>query len=200
MKMCLFARVAVCGCLVGPVLGGQVWDESIDGDLSNDALLPTHIGFDVGMNIVSGTVGGLRNGPDAGDFEDVFVVDLLPGQQIESLLLLEYTTGGGNEFTTINFIESLAWDGDFSGPDYRGVTYMNEIFVGGWISLIDLLPIEFRPLLGTTYVLTLRDTTPGNVYSLGLIVTPGPGSLASVVVGCVLLTKRRRLLGAAGNS
>jgi len=79
----------------GQAQADVIWDEVVDGDLSNIAGQPTIIERLSIDDQVIGTVGG----DDLGEFRDVFTFDVPFGFGLEAILLNDYIAAGGNSTT-----------------------------------------------------------------------------------------------------
>jgi PEP-CTERM motif len=176
-----------------------VWAENINGDLSSDPAAPTPITFQLGSNIINGTV---FTGTDTRDY---ITFTIGAGFQLTSLRLLVYddlgtgTPNDGNTgFHAINlgatsFIPSVLTADQFLGGDHLNPP------VG-----VDLLPtLASAPLAGTgftvplgpgTYSYLVQQTGPQVTgYSLEFDVVPEPSSVVLAMVGIGALVRRQRL-------
>ena len=86
------ALVALSCMVFSSVQGAVVYDESIDGDLSNFGLNPTVVHLGRGSNQVLGTTGFRSTGVD----RDYFSIVVPPGAVLKSLTVLPGTTEGGD--------------------------------------------------------------------------------------------------------
>jgi hypothetical protein len=183
--------------LPGPARAAIVWSESTNGDLSSNPGAPTALVFQLGSNIINGTV---FTGTDTRDY---ITFTLAPGQNLVSLRLLVYddlgtgTPNDGNTgFHAINlgatsFIPDATTIGNFLGGNHLTPP------VG-----VDLLPVlAAAPLGGTgftvplgsgTYSYLVQQTGPQQTgYSIEFNVTPEPSSLILVLAGVGALASRR---------
>jgi PEP-CTERM motif len=190
--------IAVLLVLSVPGRAAIVWAESINGDLSSDPAAPTHITFQLGSNIINGSV---FTGTDTRDY---ITFTIGAGFQLASLRLLVYddlgtgTPNDGNTgFHAINlgatsFIPSVTTADQFLGGDHLNPP------VG-----VDLLPtLAAAPLAGTgftvplgpgTYSYLVQQTGPQLTgYSLEFNVVPEPSSAVLSLVGFGLLARRQR--------
>lgn len=83
-----FAALLAAG-LLSAAQANTVWNEAVDGDLSNQGLQPTAVTFASGSNVVLGTTG--RDGNGVVD-RDYFTFTLAPGWQLDALVLLPGST------------------------------------------------------------------------------------------------------------
>ena len=162
-----------------------IWDESIDGDLSNFETSPTQITVVVGENDILGIIGGTSD-PNFGDGFDVFSFAIGANQTMNSLIVNQYITAGGNTSTGINI---FAADGTFLGS--RAMTTAD---IGQ-----DLLALSGAgPLTEGSYYISMREfTAPGQQYSFTANVSTSaiPEHRFSFIVSfalCSLLSIRKR--------
>jgi hypothetical protein len=183
--------------LPSPAHAAIVWSENINGDLSSNPAATTAIVFQLGSNIINGSV---FTGTDTRDY---ITFTLTPGQDLVSLRLLVYddlgtgTPNDGNTgFHAINlgatsFIPDFSTIGNFLGGNHLAPP------VG-----VDLLPeLASAPLGGTgftvplgpgTYSYLVQQTGPQQSgYSIEFNVTPEPSSLILVLAGISAIGSRR---------
>ncbi len=129
-----------------------VWDEGIQGDLSNFESAPTDVLLVVGENEFIGTVGGTSN-PNNGDGFDSFLFVVNALESVDSIIIDDYQVFGGNLSTGFNIFQS---DGT-----YLGGLAMNTSHIGQ-----DVLSLTgIGPLGPGGYYISLREfTAPGQVY------------------------------------
>ena len=84
------AILALAAGMIRCAYGAVVYDESINGDLSNSGLSPTVVSMALGSNQVWGTV-GTANGVDL----DYFTFTIQAGLQLSSITVLPGTQSGG---------------------------------------------------------------------------------------------------------
>ncbi len=140
----LFIAVALTG-FASAASGAIVWDESVDGDLSDDPLAPTGIMFAVGVNGVIGTDG------DA-DTRDYITFTIEEGYQLDAILLQGYVdvaTGGDGDrgYIAINDGDSSAIPDGGNSDSFLGGSHLDPLASG-----TDLLAIlAAAPLAGTGF-------------------------------------------------
>ncbi len=78
------AAAALCCATVGAQASTVVWDESVNGDLSNDGLSPTALTFGAGSNAVLGTTGTPGSGSSGID-RDYFSFTVQTGFSVTSI-------------------------------------------------------------------------------------------------------------------
>lgn len=184
------------------------WDETINGDLSDDGNAPTLIGtLDAGVNLFSGTMGALGGGPtmDA----DVWNFTIAAGYYLTGINLVDYSAQSGS-LTNESFM-AIANGGtiDFNDPlghlsntlwgygeDGFGNTYVDLL------SLLDAGPmfagIGFDgPLPSGNYTFWIQEGSDQINYGIEFVTAPvpvpEPGSLFLLgVAGMWSLRRRRR--------
>ncbi len=183
------------GLAAGPASAISI-DESTFGDLSDDPANPTPLDFEVGDNIITGSV---TSGPGA-DTQDFLTFTIEPGEALTALLLLQYEdldVGGpaNRGFHGINA-------GAASFPPGTG-TYLGSNHLDFEPPGTDLLPVlATMPISGTgftvplgpgTYSYVIQQTGPQlNGYSVNFVVTPEPTTGLLLLSGLGLLAVRRR--------
>ncbi len=142
-RLLFFAATLIGFCSAAS--GAIVWDESMDGDLSDDPLAPTGIMFAVGVNGVIGTDG------DA-DTRDYITFTIEDGYQLDAILLQEYldvATGGDGDrgYIAINSGDTSAIPDGGNSDSFLGGSHMDPLAAG-----TDLLAIlAAAPLAGTGF-------------------------------------------------
>lgn len=76
-KMKFLAALTLAWMFAGSATAGTVWNEAVNGDLSNDPLAPTVLNFSSGQNFISGEAGGAVSGvpPFDQDFFNFLLLD-----------------------------------------------------------------------------------------------------------------------------
>ncbi len=116
-------------CLLVPALAfagtAVIWDEAIDGDLSNDFMMPTTVTPAADMNTVQGTIGGpapvpppeFRGDPATGtlsegfdDGIDAYEFTILPGATLDQVLVTNYAPTPGNTSSGWNLYANMCED------------------------------------------------------------------------------------------
>lgn len=159
-----------------------VYDEAIDGELSNLGFAPTYIQFGEGSNDVIFVT------DQDGDDRDFFTFTIEAGYQLSGLVINDFSTDSpfNLAFMSINPGSVLPFDPD--APDTEqllGYTLFDEGDIGS-----DLLPemgeafgtIGFTGPLGPgDYTIWAQETNPAvDSWNLGFVVTqvPAPGAMA----------------------
>jgi hypothetical protein len=182
MKTLTYLLIAICGSA-----HALIYDEAILGDLSGDGLAPTPLVFDVGVNIIRGTMGTAGPQLDA----DIFTITLEPGQFITEILLVEYDHSGVS-FYAISGGQTITMD----SPD----NHLSNALIG---TPGDILPqLAFRsfagglglarPIPAGTYTMWFQETGGLVEYEMAYTVVPEPVSGLLAVTGLALVCARRR--------
>ncbi len=206
--------LALLAALALPLGSAQAltWDETINGDLSDDGNAPTLLGpFASGSNLISGTMGSLGGtGPmDA----DIWNFTVASGYYLTGINLVGYTSASGDysifddthgSFMAIanggsintsdpsNHLSNALWG---YGQDGFGNTYQNLL------ALLDAGP-EFGglgfdgPLPAGNYTFWIQEGSDQIGYSIDFVTAPVPvpepgGVLLLGVAGLWLLRRRR---------
>jgi hypothetical protein len=107
-------------------LAADIWDESIDGDLSNNGGAPTLLDVSAGSNVVNGTVGV----PDTLNY---FTFTIEEGERLESVILLDLEANPSMAFNIFEgptnasgcCLGSTAFQSNAIGKDLLGSRYTN---------------------------------------------------------------------------
>ena len=181
-----------------------VWDESVDGPLSNDRLNPTSLPLAVGSNILSATM-------RSGDREYV-AFSMPPGSQLTRLVLASYAGGDPTSFigvqrgttfteppTGVNVGELLGWT--HFGPSISPIGTNMLPRLGQGAGSIGFTP----PLPADNYTFWIQQTGSGaTTYLLDFSVVPEPASLVLLSLGGLAIAslaaiRRRRRISSQPN-
>jgi len=171
----------------------MMWDESLNGDLSNDGLAPTLLTLSPGSNQILGHTGDGGQGVD----RDYFTFTLAQGQQLSSIVLLNNTL----------ISDQFSFIGIQAGPQ---VTILpngaNAEQLLGWTHYsngdrgFDLLPsMGLSPLSPGTYSAWVQDTGGPATYGFDFNVSSVPLPPAFLLMASSLLGmgifRRRTAMG-----
>jgi hypothetical protein len=191
------SRSLVSFCLpflaLAPLASAQVaWDEGVNGDLSNDPLMPSSVALAVGTSSLFATTGG-------NDREDFLTITVPDGAQLAQLNLVAYASDDTTAFlglqagSTItvdianpNPADLLGWSHFGTGPNNVGTDILDD--VGAGAGAIGFTP----PLPSGTYTLWLQQGGLPTTYQFDFVVVPTPGSLALLGVAGLVGVRRRR--------
>jgi hypothetical protein len=176
------------------------WDEAVNGDLSNNGLVPSFVSVAVGNNVVAGTTGRAVAG-GAVD-RDYFSITIPAGFVLSSVTVLAGTaTLGDGSF--IGLMAGASFTVPPTTSDATGLlgwTLFSANDIGN-----DLLVPMSNPFFGSSgfntplgpgsYSFWVQETSVGSsVYRLALEVTavPEPATALSLLAGLGLLAVARR--------
>lgn len=190
---------AILAILVGgdqPLSADIVWDEAVDGDLSDNPNAPTLVNFSNGLNTVIGTL----SEPD-GDERDYLTFTLGPNQFLTGLILDALDPTGvefGVSFQAINAGNIGFIPGDDPSENFLGFEFVSPFMVGQ-----DMLPDLAVGLFGSTgfsiplgpgnYTYLIQELTPGEFrsYQLTFVVVPEPSTIGLFGLSSLWLFARR---------
>jgi len=192
----VFSVAMVCGlwlCSSHTIQADVVWNEAVDGDLSDDPSAPTPLTFTRGANTI---IGSLFAEP-GDDLRDYITFTINPNQFLTAIILDAYSPAGVS-FHGINS-GSTSFIPDFGTADqFLGLEFLDEGMLG-----TDLMPalaagqwgsIGFTIPLGPgTYSYVIQEITPGETrdYQLTFQVVPEPSSAFFCCVAGVATILRR---------
>jgi len=173
-----FAALAIIALLVcsavRPAWAGTAWDETANGDLSNNGLSPTSVNMAGGDNIVSGLTGNPGTGVD----RDYFTFTVPAGTALTALRLLGNTSvNGAVSFIAIQAgpqvtvtptgggVEQLLGLGHY-GNDQIGTDLLPSIVLGGYTG----------SLRAGVYSIWVQDTGGPASYGFDFVLTSTPGA------------------------
>ena len=108
-----FSSVVFCGVIAFNAQAAIVYDEAVQGDLSNDHLSPTSVSLGAGQNFISGST---VHTPSLD--RDFFTITIGPGQALKAIVLSSYTNSDdqsffgmttGSAFTGLGFSDVSGW-------------------------------------------------------------------------------------------
>jgi hypothetical protein len=181
------ALISMAAALAGPAAAATLWNESVNGDLSNVRTAPTNLALSIGSNTITGTT-------VAGDV-DFFTVTVPGSAFFSALTLIQFTTADDLDFLAIEsgpIITSTT-----SPANMLGYVHLNAAFVGTDV-LDDMAlgdgALGFTPPLpaGTYAMWTQQLQTQMVSYSFDLVVVPEPTQATLLTAGLVVLAVARR--------
>lgn len=176
--------------------GGFVYDEAVDGDLSNDWLNPTQLPmFEQGDSVVTMSVVN-SDDPEFGD-RDYFTITIPEGFQLLSLNLLALDAGNGDDiaFLGIQAGNQITVDPNFPNPEpLLGWMLTQPSDIGTDIQET-LVGAENRPLDAGQYSFWVQqtgqdETTLSLGFTVGII--PAPGTVGLGALAMLGVMRRRR--------
>lgn len=191
-----FALALVAPLAVAPSWASVIWDESLNGDLSNDRFNPTAFTLSPGTSSLIATSGA---DPDTGDMDREFFAFTIPdGFVLSEVRLAAYA--GEDEIAFIGLVTGPIMTVDPESPaieELYGWTLFGPLVlpVGS-----DYLPrmgsaqgaIGFTPPLSAgVYSWWSQQLSPPVTYQWDFVVAPEPGTASLLAVGLLLCTRRR---------
>jgi hypothetical protein len=194
----LFLLAATGAMLVAvPANASVIWDESVNGDLSNLGASPTPLALSSGSNLVLGLTGDQGQGTD----RDYFSFNVPVGTVLSSIILLDNTTVAGSVSFIAIEVGSQITATPFGGnvQDLLGYGHYGNEQIGSNL-LLPLVANLGSGLPSGAYSIWVQETAGPAPYGFDLVVTPVPlpaaaGLLFSGLVG--LVARRRRALAPA---
>lgn len=195
MSFGMVVRGVVGAAAVGFAFAAQgvtVWDEVLDGDLSNDGLAPTSLTFAPGVSSIFGTTGASASGMD----RDYFSFTVPTGAELTQVVLRAGSEfAGGSAFIALQVGPQVTVNPvTFEGRDaLMGFVHYNNDQIGSDI----LSYFSLSALPSGTYSVWIQEL--GNVvpYGLDMVVTtvvPLPAAawlLAGGLAGFAALRRRK---------
>ena len=169
--------------------GAVFWDETLQGDLSNNQNAPSSNPLLTPLTAGTYTVGGTVNGST--DFQDWLTITIQGGFQLSSVTLGLYTSANTISFTGVGTGTSFAGSPGVAGS-YLGYTHFGS-GVPGATAGEDVLPdmgagagsTGFTPPLGAgSYTFLIQEASPtATTYRFDYQITPIPEPSAGIAVG-----------------
>ncbi len=174
--------------LASPAFAASIF-ESIDGEFSDDPGAPTEVVFDLGANLLSGSV--------AGGEVDLVSFTLPTGQQLEQIELTSYA---GRSASFIALADGGVWPtgvlASVIPTDLFGAALVGDGNVGG--DVLALMPGNLGtrggdvPLGPGTYTFLFQDTTDDVDYGLTFLISSVPEPAAASLLGLAAAWMIRR--------
>lgn len=200
--------LAVCLVAIAPAFlsantdAGVVFNEAIDGDISDDRFAPTLLSLGQGSNTLAGTF-GISPTPDMPDL-DYITITVPEGFVLDQFIVAAANVGGAFSFVGIEAgtVVTIPWDWSSVNSPLLGWAHFGSGTVG-----VDILPdlgnapgaVGFDGALGAgTYALWIMELNTSRDYSyafdLHLTAVPTPGAVALVSIALAMggLGRRRR--------
>lgn len=192
------ASVLLFVCAGSIAIAGDVaWDESVNGDLSNDGFNTTSLGLLAnGSNRVLGTTS-----PDPDFDPDYFSFEIGAGQQLVAIILERYAPEFGGEEQSFFALQA----GPQVTSDFDTSVFLGATLIGGLPGsqqgenfLDDLESSIFGgqgfsgPLGPGVYSVWFQETAQGIGYTFDFVVVPSPASIALLGAAGLTIARRRR--------
>lgn len=168
--------------------GAVVWNESADGDLSDNPAAPTTLTMITGENSIVGSISGPIVGNVSGYDEATFTVP--QNTQVFSVTLESYGPDATN-MSLFNLYEGAV------GADLGNLLASATLEVSHvGLNLVEaptaIMPLA-DPLGPGVYTIDIREGGAAQDYEISVNVIPEPSVLLMVILGTfVLVTRRRR--------
>jgi hypothetical protein len=179
-----------------------VWNESSNGDLSNNQAAPTPITLSSGINSVIGTT-------VAGD-QDWLALTIPAGFQLSSDVLESYVSTDSQGFTGVQAGSSFVGNPETTPSAYLGYAHYGTAASNGALGTTDLVGVNLLPIMGNTadatgsqgftpplpagvYTFLIQQTgaTTNYQFDFGVTAVPEPGSLCMLAMTGVMMLRRR---------
>ncbi|MCP9440757.1 MAG: VPLPA-CTERM sorting domain-containing protein [Nitrospira sp.] len=176
--------VAFCGMIAFNVQAATVYDEAVQGDLSNNHVSPTSVSLGVGQNLISGST---VHTPSLD--RDFFTITIGAGHTLDAIVLSSYTN-----------TDDLSFFGMTTGSAFTGLGFSDVsswALIGTHLIGNDLLTILTGGPLGPgAYSFWLQETEGITTYTLDYQVSavPLPAALPlflSGLLGLGAMARRR---------
>ena len=180
-----------------PSAAATIWDEGLNGDLSNLQGTPTALALTQGNHSIIGTVNG------ATDTRDFVALTVPVGQTLNSIMLSSYVSTDGVAFTGVQAGASFIGS-PFTAASYAGYAHFGTGATNGAVVGADLLPIMANPLLAVgatgltvplgagTYTFVIQQLGAATSYRFDYEVAPEPDASLLTAGGLALLAWWRR--------
>jgi hypothetical protein len=172
---------------------GVFWDESINGDLSNNQSGPNQFTLASGVNTLIGTVGG------AAGSQDWFTLTVPANFQFQSIIPRAYSSSDATAFIGFQDGSSFVGDPNSSASLYRGYGHIGP---GSGNALnVDMMPAMgaapgaqgFTPPLGPgSYTFLIQQLGSQTSYQFDFTAIPEVRGQAAVAIFCAAFLLRRR--------
>lgn len=199
----LTAAALALAAAAAPAGATLIWNEAVNGDFSNDRLMPTAVPLVAGVNEIWGSTG--RAVPQGPVDLDYFTITIPAGSVLASLTVLEGTLPIGE----VGFIALVAGNVFTVPPDTQGAEGLLGWFTYSETSIgQDILPQMAFPNFGSTgfdvplqagtYSFWVQETGVGSApyrFALDISPIPEPATALTMLAGLGLLAAARRRRG-----
>ncbi len=186
----LLATLVLCSA----ANAGVLWNETVQGDLSNDWLAPTIgtlVASEDGENILSGTSGDDGTGVD----RDYITVTIPAGAELTAIILQDYFSPDFNMFMGVVAGTTVVNPDDATDQSVLGYTLFGPSDLGN--DLMEELAVPrypgggfIAPVGPGTYTFWIQQTGEPTIYQMNFVVVPGPGTVG--VAGFMMFSMARR--------
>lgn len=194
----LLSAALVVATVISPCAaqGAILWNESTNGDLSDNQAAPTALALATGVNSVVGMVGGANT-------QDWIALAVPAGKQLTKLVLAAYQSADAQGFTGVqagsSFVGSPFVPGSYLGYAHFGTGATNGALPPTNLVGADLLPLAgdttlaagaqgFTPPLGSgTYTFLIQQLGASTSYQFDYVVAAVPEPETLTMAGAGLL-------------
>jgi hypothetical protein len=205
MQMAKFLCAVITAAATSVAQADVIYNDTIDGDLSNDYLNPTSVSLTAGTSsvIVHSSIDEL------GNLDLDFLHIALPaGGALEHIILASHTGDSGTSFMGLQSGAAFTFDPDQNtgdpflcldlclgwahfGPNeaFNGLGIGGDLMVGAdeFTGLDDSVPPGFDPpLTDPDYTFWLQENSSNATYQLDFVVSPEPSTGVLVLVGVMI--------------
>jgi hypothetical protein len=204
MRLRLLAGLAGC-LLCTRTQAADLWNEAVNGDLSNNQAAPNAFVTSLGTNSVTGTVGGSET-------QDWINLTIPAGLKLSSVVLFSYQSADPQGFTGLqagtSFVGSPFVAGSYLGYAHFGTAASNGSDLPSNVVGVNILPamgnngpggtgagaIGFTPPLPSgSYTFLIQQTGANTAsYRFDYGVTPEPTAILLLSLGGICLLRRCR--------
>lgn len=169
-----------------------IYNEFVQGDLSDDRFAPTAFVLMEGSNILLGLMAGAQ-GPTV-DL-DYYSITIPAGMQLDQIILIEYFSQDPVAFLAIQPGPIFPDDPLTVQPeDLMGWTHLEVGQVG--LDVLAIMGMQGQgftpPLPAGVYTFWAQQLGEPTDYTLDFVVTPAPSSMAILGAACGVVARRRR--------
>ena len=189
----MLSALLLAGLVVTSAHAGVVYNEPVNGDVSDNRLAPTAIALALGNNSFFGVISGIRL-DDTID-RDYFTITIPAGQRLESITLDNYISSDQAAFIGVAPGSTFPFAPDDVGPeDLLGFALFGGDLVGqDLLAVIGINGTGFTGGLGAgTYTFWVQQIGPPTEYSLNFTVVPTPAAAGLLALGAITSMSRRR--------
>ncbi|HEY4308855.1 MAG TPA: PEP-CTERM sorting domain-containing protein [Pirellulales bacterium] len=193
-------RLATCGLILlatAPLTAATVWNETSDGDISNNRLTPTAVTLGVGGNDVIGSVVGSPSDID------YLTINVPAGDKLSQIVLESFTSTDQKGF--IGILHGSTFTEPAVGTNVANLLGYTHFGPGAGNVGLDILPSMgtgpgaqgfTAPLATGNYTLWIQQLGALTSYDFNFVVSPVPEpstwALAGTAAGLYALVFRRR--------
>jgi hypothetical protein len=211
LKSIGFAAAVVAGA-ASSGHAAVIWNQSVNGPLSENPLVPTSFTLSPGINSIISVVGG--GSGETGINQNWVNINIPAGLQLSNLVLASYTSTDAQGFTGVaagsTFVGGEAAVNTTSS--YLGYTHFGTGAANGSQPPTDLVGVDVLPIMGNnvldspgsagftpplpsgayTFLIQQLGATTDYQYDFNVTAVPEPASLGLPALTPILLRRRRQ--------